>query len=427
MEFAVVANDCPRGALLGLLLARVCDEKYIKKVYLLLGERNFENIFQERWGISLYENGKLVNLPGNALKILPYGTTKTANLNLLRRCHTFIVCLQSRPNELQDVGAWITEHFKSQICVMCMDTGLDFRFKPLLSKLDINRREKFSLRGCVGFQACISLDSQAKEVRVSKSSHGSIILDRVSREKKSLETYCKIFELIHGVNVEYGSSKQANNWLYGDILWRSLRVYAEIRYGNDDSNQMSLYEQLESSQQYRLVCATILSECYSSLKWEDRSLLGHESSPFGINLYLSILLLRLPEMYFSPCLNLCLWFYTMGSAKSIQGNKFGESNIDECNNYLELIIQRASHHGIMLPMISHMHKLLKRIKQQPDESIHEKTERKDKDFLDSSMLQFEIVKPLSFSLVTFSLTTIPFVLYFLVSFIQHAHYILRYT
>jgi len=416
MEFAVIANDCPKGILTGLLLARAAG-KYVKKVYLLIGGKDFELVLTKKWSLSLVEQNEVVPLDVNTLSILPFGTTKPEHLNMLRQCHTFIVCMYSRPKSLEKVGSWINDSFKSDICVMCMETAYHGRCDSLLKKLDDKRRSEYSLIGCVGFQASVDLKQSDKEINVGMSSLGSFILERITRQKKHLDPYVRIFEVV-GVDVSYAHQQQRENWFYGDVLWKTLDVFALLQAYEKEWKSMSLYDQLLSSKKYRLACATILGEAYQSLSGENVNLLGHESSPFGLSVPMSIYLLRLPELYFHPLLNVALFLGSLGRTHNVSGNQFMETNLGQCESNLKIILQRARGNNVSLPLISNLYALIQ-------QRSAAETKVDDSQHLDLD--QFELKKLLPFSVVTLVLSSIPFLIYYLGVFIVHAFNILFYT
>jgi len=160
------------------------------------------------------------------------------------------------------------------------------------------------LAGLSGYGASLLIDDSSKTVKCVMTHHGYLVVERLTAENARQAFHRVTLLEWTGFGVRYRPSEETNNWLWGDVVWRTFEAYgAAIRLDKPNEHR-SLYALLcDSNTIHRRVYAGLLDEALSALRWQKVELMDPVSSPFGLSFRLARSLLLLP----GPVFPLCLW------------------------------------------------------------------------------------------------------------------------
>jgi hypothetical protein len=97
------------------------------------------------------------------------------------------------------------------------------------------------LAGVLGFGASAVIDEPNKILRCVATHHGAIVLERLTKSN-ALQVLSRVMVVERaGFEVRYRAHEETNNWLWGDVVWRSYEAYgAALRVEHPDEPK-SLY------------------------------------------------------------------------------------------------------------------------------------------------------------------------------------------
>jgi len=163
------------------------------------------------------------------------------------------------------------------------------------------------LAGVVGYGACCTIDDTRKVASCQTTHHGAIVVERLTKGN-SLQALGKVMVLeCGGFKVRYRAHEETNNWLWGDVVWRSFEAYgAALRMSKPDESR-SLYALLcDKNTIHRRVYAGLLEEALQALRWQKVELMDPVSSPFGLSFRAARAFLLLPKPVFPIALRILL-------------------------------------------------------------------------------------------------------------------------
>lgn len=163
------------------------------------------------------------------------------------------------------------------------------------------------IAGVLGFGSCGVVDETAKTINCATTHHGAIVIERLTKQN-ALQALGRVLLLERsGWKVSYRAHEETNNWLWGDVVWRSYEAYGAALRLSEPNQSKSLYSLLSDSDvTHRRVYAGLLDEALSALKWQKVELMDPASSPFGISFRAARALLLLPKAVFPICLRICI-------------------------------------------------------------------------------------------------------------------------
>lgn len=236
--------------------------------------------------------------------------------------------------------------------------------------------------------------------------------------KKDFVSHITILEKASKVDFISRSSKQFHNWLYGNLIWKSLEVLSGLVFCD---RSISLYEQCVGNSFFRRVQATLIQEVLTAIARQNLSLLDHSTSPFGISAQMTIHLLRLPDRVFTLLLSFFLFVAPYPQAGCIRGNGFGEKNYKESLLIVQSLLQQGSCAKIDQPLLSVMLGYLENSKLDID--CHSMDNRlKFEDYL--LKRNIEIVQSISTQKVICAFSLLLLIFAVLIQYIFHAYDVL---
>jgi hypothetical protein len=169
---------------------------------------------------------------------------------------------------------------------------------------NIKKPQTILLAGLLGFGACCMCDETTKIVKCMLTHHGAIVMERLTKHNSLLALGRLLLLERSKFKIRYRAKEETNNWLWGDVVWRTFEAYgAALRLDNPGESR-SLYALLsEKDPIHRRVYAGLLDEALSALRWQKVELMDPVSSPFGLSFRAARSLLLLPQ----PVFEFCLW------------------------------------------------------------------------------------------------------------------------
>lgn len=157
------------------------------------------------------------------------------------------------------------------------------------------------LAGVVGYGCTHVLMNSRKETHLLLTHHGAICIERLSAKNSLLGLPCVLLLERTGFNIQYRPVEEMNNWLWGDLVWRTFEAYAA-----QEKSKLSLYAMLCTHSESRLMLAGLLEEALLALRCQSVEFMDPVTSPFGLSFRASTYMLRLPQPLFSIVLRCVL-------------------------------------------------------------------------------------------------------------------------
>jgi len=218
-----------------------------------------------------------------------------------------LVVLVALPSEALEFAKGIGKHIVSNSVFMTIQSGPSF---PAEVEMELNKVFKEKSILYLPGTATYSCNFRKGDDACCATSLGSILMTRLPRKKEQQMMYLQALEAAR-IPVVYGSGKYKVNWLYGELIWRSFETYSAIAFGED--NPLSLYQQLESGLEHRMIFLALIEEGLGVLSDTEVRNVTSEGSPLGSGFWFAEnFLLKLPNPLFGLVLRVLL-------ASSLQG------------------------------------------------------------------------------------------------------------
>ena len=159
------------------------------------------------------------------------------------------------------------------------------------------------LAGLLGMTASCRVDEAAKLVQVLPTCYAPLVIERLSRAKAPRALPRAVLVERSGFPVMWRTHEETNNWLWGDLVWKTFEAYVIVMQTTGRFKGMNLYEILRSDARARRVYAGLIDEARSALRWQRVDLMDAVTSPFALDFAASRALLLLPD----PLFRLALW------------------------------------------------------------------------------------------------------------------------
>jgi len=162
------------------------------------------------------------------------------------------------------------------------------------------------LAGLLGFTSSCHIDEEAKVVQVLPTTNAPIVVERLSRTKAKASMTRAVLLEKSDFPVMWRTHEETNNWLWGDLVWKTFEAYVIVMQAAGKFKGQSLYEILSNDAMARRMYAGLIDEARAALRWQRVELMDSVTSPFSLDFVTARNFLLLPDVLFKLGLRILL-------------------------------------------------------------------------------------------------------------------------